>query len=117
MRTSVSLQPILLTHALHRSSCLLYRRPCDPDSKNRVPPSELEAFRRTHKLIGPSCLCAFLDGSDYTETRIGVVETASGYHGRDRFNVHGEYIAICAKQRCGYYCTCRALTRSDPFKV
>jgi hypothetical protein len=79
-----------------------FARPINPDTKQRVPPSELEAFRRTNRFRGPSCLCAFLDGGDYTEARIGIVESIE--RSGERSQLHGEYVAVCAKQRCGYYC-------------
>ncbi|KAJ3522554.1 hypothetical protein NMY22_g11844 [Coprinellus aureogranulatus] len=77
-------------------------RPCDPDTKARVAPSNLESYRRTHRFRGPCCLCALLDRTEYTEARIGVVETASEDSETGSPALHGEYVATCPAQRCGY---------------
>jgi hypothetical protein len=61
----------------------------------RVPPADLEEYRRCHKFVAPCCLCAFIDNVAMTESRIGVVGEASGE------NV-GQYMAECARKRCGY---------------
>ncbi|KAH6867823.1 hypothetical protein BKA70DRAFT_1242914 [Coprinopsis sp. MPI-PUGE-AT-0042] len=59
----------------------------------RVEPSSLEEYRRYYEFKAPSCLCALIDGVDYTESRIGVV------YGGER---GGTYAAECAQRRCGY---------------
>ncbi|KAF6744216.1 hypothetical protein DFP72DRAFT_857813 [Ephemerocybe angulata] len=77
--------------------------PCNPITEERYPPDELELQRRTHYFLGPSCLCAFLDGTDYTEARIGVVETLTEDPERNKPILNGEYVAVCAERRCGYF--------------
>ncbi|KAJ3543473.1 hypothetical protein NMY22_g3125 [Coprinellus aureogranulatus] len=77
-------------------------RPVDSESKRRLTPSEMESFRRTHWFRGPCCLCALLDGEGYTEARIGIVEVKTEDKDRNQSILHGEYVAVCAKQRCGY---------------
>ncbi|RXW13706.1 hypothetical protein EST38_g12148 [Candolleomyces aberdarensis] len=79
-----------------------YPWPYDAEMGRRLFPSEFEGYRRTHEFEGPSCVCAFLDGKDYTECRIGIVETLNGDRDRNLSTLHGEYVAICAEQRCGY---------------
>lgn len=59
----------------------------------RVEPSGLEEYRRHHELRAPSCLCAFADNVEYTESRIGIVQ--GGKQG-------GVYVAECERSRCGY---------------
>lgn len=64
----------------------------------------LEAFRRTHDFRAPSCLCAFLDDEDYSESVIGIVEVARGNaDGNHDSIMNGQYVAACARQRCGYF--------------
>lgn len=63
----------------------------------------LEAHRRTHHFRAPSCLCAYLDETDYTETVIGLVEVARGdSDGNHDSILNGQYVAICERRRCGY---------------
>lgn len=45
-------------------------------------------------------MCALLDRKNYTESRIGVVEVV--YNGQRETLPSGEYVATCAKQRCGF---------------
>ncbi|KAH6913009.1 hypothetical protein BKA70DRAFT_1422552 [Coprinopsis sp. MPI-PUGE-AT-0042] len=66
----------------------------------RVPPGELEEYRRCHNISNPCCLCAYINDSTYTETRIGVVGVSK--EGEDNKRTSGAYIAECAKQICGY---------------
>ncbi|KAF6760738.1 hypothetical protein DFP72DRAFT_843027 [Ephemerocybe angulata] len=75
----------------------------EPEDLVRVPASGMESLRRTHHFQGPCCLCAFLDGGVYTEARIGVVESLTSDGERNQSILNGEYVAVCAKQRCGYY--------------
>ncbi|KAJ2930846.1 hypothetical protein H1R20_g6239, partial [Candolleomyces eurysporus] len=79
-----------------------YPWPYDLEMGRRLFPSEFEGYRRTHEFEAPSCMCAHLDGQDYTESRIGIVETLNDDRDRNLSTLHGEYVAICAKQRCGY---------------
>ena len=82
---------------------LTHRRPVYPETGVRVAPSQLEAHRRSHEFQGPCCLCAFLDRRQYTEAEIGIVEIAGGNDGEKRTVLEGEYVAICAKRRCGFF--------------
>ncbi|KAJ3505634.1 hypothetical protein NMY22_g17511 [Coprinellus aureogranulatus] len=78
------------------------KNPWDPTLK-RVAPSDLEGHRRTHHFRGPCCLCALLDGEEYTESQISIVEVLSKDEDRNRHCViNGEFVAQCARQRCGY---------------
>ncbi|TEB34013.1 hypothetical protein FA13DRAFT_1789204 [Coprinellus micaceus] len=77
--------------------------PCNPNSEMRIPPCDLESFRRTNRFRAPSCLCAFIEGTVYTESRIGIVETVTDDTFRNQSVLNGEYVATCAKQRCGYF--------------
>lgn len=72
-------------------------RPYNAESGERVSPSMLEAYQRSHEFRAPCCLCAFIDDGEYTESEIGIVEA-----------VHptiltGQYVALCARRRCGYF--------------
>jgi hypothetical protein len=60
----------------------------------RVPPDELEEYRRCHTLRLPCCLCAYIDEVAYTETQTMILEK----HGSKT----GRYAAVCARGRCGY---------------
>ncbi|KAH6905058.1 hypothetical protein BKA70DRAFT_1226253 [Coprinopsis sp. MPI-PUGE-AT-0042] len=54
----------------------------DPALENaRVPPSDLEGYRRKHELKAPCCLCALMDDLPYTESRIGLAGTESSRTG------------------------------------
>jgi hypothetical protein len=61
----------------------------------RVRPSELRDYRESHRLLGPCCLCPMIDGNgpDYVESAI--YEVSLGLF-------RGEYVASCARERCGY---------------
>ncbi|KAH6877036.1 hypothetical protein BKA70DRAFT_1448285 [Coprinopsis sp. MPI-PUGE-AT-0042] len=61
----------------------------------RVAPDDLEEYRRCHVFLAPCCLCAYISGIRYTETRI-VVPEGSGA------GDSGTFVAECAQQRCGY---------------
>ncbi|KAH6916505.1 hypothetical protein BKA70DRAFT_1419406 [Coprinopsis sp. MPI-PUGE-AT-0042] len=68
----------------------------DPSLINaRVAPADLEEYRRCHRFVAPCCLCTFIDNVALTECRIGVVGEASG-------GSVGQYMAECARKRCGY---------------
>ncbi|KAH6918237.1 hypothetical protein BKA70DRAFT_1416243 [Coprinopsis sp. MPI-PUGE-AT-0042] len=68
----------------------------------RVPPGDLEEYRRCHNICTPCCLCAYINDANYVETRIGVVGVSEGGKVRDSTELSGAYIAECAKQICGY---------------
>ncbi|KAH6866071.1 hypothetical protein BKA70DRAFT_1454529 [Coprinopsis sp. MPI-PUGE-AT-0042] len=61
----------------------------------RVTPDDLEEYRRCHFFLAPCCLCAYINGVRYTETRIVVSDTSGEDNG-------GTFIAECAQRRCGY---------------
>ncbi|TEB17636.1 hypothetical protein FA13DRAFT_1720562 [Coprinellus micaceus] len=48
------------------------------------------------------CLCAFLEGHEYMEAEIGIVEVG-GVDGEKESILYGEYVAICTKRRCGFF--------------
>jgi hypothetical protein len=67
------------------------------ETGERVFPSDLLEYRRTHEFRGPCCLCASLDSSDasvYTEASI-FVAIVGPYTGR--------YVAACATDQCRYW--------------
>ncbi|KAJ3539560.1 hypothetical protein NMY22_g4685 [Coprinellus aureogranulatus] len=66
-----------------------------------VPPDALDRYRHTHHFKGPCCLCAFLDVSEFTEAKMGLLQTV-GLNGSLVANL-GQYVAMCAKERCGYF--------------
>ena len=61
----------------------------------RIHPSALNDHRISHRMLGPCCLCPMLDASapDFVEAVIDM--DPSGKHA-------GQYVAACAKDRCGY---------------
>ena len=73
-------------------------------------PSDLESHRQSHHIRAPCCLCAFEDsGSSYTETTVMVATCG---------RLSGEYVAACAKDRCGYlgnFCRSPAFVQSLDF--
>jgi hypothetical protein len=62
-----------------------------------VEPSELRNYRDTHQYCGPGCLCPLFEPLSrqpvFTEAAI-YLTTIGRYK--------GEYVAECAKARCGY---------------
>ena len=67
------------------------------DTGERVPPSDLLEYRRTHYFRGPCCVCASLDSSDtpvYTEASIFVAIVGPCI---------GKYVAACATGQCRYW--------------
>ena len=45
-----------------------------------------------------------MDDLEYTESAIGIVEEArpDSANGEAQLLLNGQYVAVCAKQRCGY---------------
>ncbi|KAH6913098.1 hypothetical protein BKA70DRAFT_1218101 [Coprinopsis sp. MPI-PUGE-AT-0042] len=92
--------PVILHWIADRGDIGIWSWPADPTTGGRIPPCELESYRRTHHFLAPCCLCAAQLDEDYTESRIGMVHVPSGEHGSF---LNGEYIAECAQRRCGYF--------------
>ncbi|KAJ7437911.1 hypothetical protein B0H11DRAFT_2359297 [Mycena galericulata] len=61
----------------------------------RVPPSEFDEYRRTHKFTFPCCLCALHDPTN-TITESAVFLVTSG-------TLAGQYVAACANGVCKYW--------------
>ncbi|TEB30834.1 hypothetical protein FA13DRAFT_1710106 [Coprinellus micaceus] len=81
-----------------------YPWPLDPETFRRLTPSRFQEVMRTHELRAPSCLCAILDHTDYSECKIGIAESIiSTEHGRSLSVLNGEYVATCASRRCGFF--------------
>ncbi|KAJ3518521.1 hypothetical protein NMY22_g13632 [Coprinellus aureogranulatus] len=97
-----SSRAVPLHYNVDTGALVQYSWPFDPEHRRRVLPCEMERFRRTHHFHGPCCLCAFLEGDGYTEARIGVVEAGDWDRDVSAAAIQGEYVAVCAKQRCGY---------------
>jgi hypothetical protein len=66
------------------------------DIGERVVPSDFEAYRLSHDIQGPCCLCPLLheDVGAFAEATMKMV--VRGRHA-------GEYAVMCAKDRCGYF--------------
>src|SRR5215472_8186851 len=75
-------------------------RPVDQDGGRHVLPSELQAYRRSHRFLGPSCICpAFLPitcGLLTRFTEAAIIMMTSG-------RLAGHYVVVCAYDRCGYF--------------
>ena|SRR5271170_3587759 len=63
----------------------------------RIPPSDLSDHRSSHRFLGPCCICPLLrpavQGCTFVEAAIFMAT-----HGR----LAGQYLAVCARGRCGY---------------
>ncbi|KAF6741165.1 hypothetical protein DFP72DRAFT_1084752 [Ephemerocybe angulata] len=67
---------------------------------SRSTPDNLDSHRLTHYYKGPCCFCAYVEASEYTEAKIGLLqEILSAGHPE----YVGNYAAICATQTCGYF--------------
>lgn len=84
---------VTLTSQPITSQCL--RRPVH--GEKRVAPSDLRKYRRKHQFLGPCCLCPLL-GPISEEPRFTEAAIYMAVFGR----YGGEYVAECAKSRCGY---------------
>ena len=74
---------------------ITFHRPVN-DRGERVTPSDFDAYRMSHDVLGPCCLCPFQhsDVGHFKESAIFMV-------GHGRFA--GEYVAACAEGRCDYF--------------
>ena len=65
----------------------------------RIQPSDLREHRRTHRLLGPNCLCPVLEAAepDFVESTIYVPTSGPWL---------GLYVATCARERCAYVGKC-----------
>ena len=72
-------------------------------NEERVTPDKLSAHRLTHMFLGPSCLCAFLDASNHKEAVMGLAQIVMDPESKHRGEYLGQYVAMCAEQRCGYF--------------
>ncbi|TEB18275.1 hypothetical protein FA13DRAFT_1803877 [Coprinellus micaceus] len=72
------------------------------ETDQRVKPPALNSLRLTHLFKGPSCYCAWLQGGRYTEAKIGLALRTGGPSGISDACL-GQFVAICAEQRCGYF--------------
>ncbi|KAH6879736.1 hypothetical protein BKA70DRAFT_1233586 [Coprinopsis sp. MPI-PUGE-AT-0042] len=59
----------------------MYHRPVNPETGERVVPSELKSHRRTHYFVPPCCLCAPVLSKMYVESYIAIVHIPSGRPG------------------------------------
>ncbi|KAH6890792.1 hypothetical protein BKA70DRAFT_1441694 [Coprinopsis sp. MPI-PUGE-AT-0042] len=95
-----SSSPAILQWISNRDNLGRWAWPANPETGERIPPSELESHRQTHHFLAPCCLCAIELNETYVESRIGLVLVPSGAHGSF---MNGEYIAECALRKCGYF--------------
>ncbi|KAJ3549637.1 hypothetical protein NMY22_g804 [Coprinellus aureogranulatus] len=95
--------PIPLHYNPSTKSLTEFFWPRDSESGAQVTPDMLETFRRTHKFRGPCCLCPLLDKSiRYMEAVIGFVDIARRDPYGNSSTFEGEFVAVCARHRCGY---------------
>ncbi|KAG1829737.1 hypothetical protein DFJ58DRAFT_737186 [Suillus subalutaceus] len=67
------------------------------DDGERVVPSDLVAYHKSHQFQGPHCLCLLLDEHDPCNHRkVAIVMVTRGPNA-------GEYLACCASSKCGYF--------------
>ncbi|OAX32109.1 hypothetical protein K503DRAFT_787415 [Rhizopogon vinicolor AM-OR11-026] len=67
------------------------------DDGERVVPSDLVAYRKSHQFRGPYCLCAITEDRDFNNHReAAMVMLTRGLNA-------GEHVACCALSRCGYF--------------
>jgi hypothetical protein len=60
----------------------------------RVTPTGLQEFRKSHEFRAPCCLCACQAiGGGYTESAVYIAEEGPNF---------GKYVAGCASRQCGY---------------
>jgi hypothetical protein len=62
-----------------------------------VKPSDLRTYREDHQFLGPGCLCPLMQPvtEEPTFTEAAIYLPVFGRYA-------GEYVAECAKSRCGY---------------
>jgi len=67
------------------------------EGNERVRPDALHNYRETHQFLGPCCLCPLLMlvSGEYHFTEAAMYVPIFGRYA-------GEYVAECAKSRCGY---------------
>jgi len=60
-------------------------------------PARLRKYHEVHQYLGPGCLCPLLEplGEEPVFTEAAIYLTTFGCY-------EGEYVAECAKARCGY---------------
>ncbi|KAH6879568.1 hypothetical protein BKA70DRAFT_1474922 [Coprinopsis sp. MPI-PUGE-AT-0042] len=97
---TLSTSPTILHWDSETGDLAPWKWPVDAVTGYRVTPSELEAHRRTHHFLAPSCLCASLFNEPYIESRIGLVHVPIKL--TPTSSLSGEYTAECATGRCGY---------------
>ena len=68
--------------------------------EKRLKPDALRNYRNTHQFLGPCCLCPLKFGPLKKDGEPCFAEAAIYMPGVGRYE--GEYIAECAKSRCGY---------------
>ncbi|KAF6749784.1 hypothetical protein DFP72DRAFT_852347 [Ephemerocybe angulata] len=77
--------------------------PCLEDGQ-LVPTDEMEQHRLEYYFKGPSCVCAYKLGVEYTETKIRLIESVNSNEEKIWYRPFvGEYIAECARGVCGYF--------------
>ncbi|KAG2744886.1 hypothetical protein P692DRAFT_20850060 [Suillus brevipes Sb2] len=94
-RVSNSTNVVLELDNETRKTLAVWSWPVDENGA-RVVPSDLVAYRKSHRFRGPRCLCAFLDDhkpNDHHEAAIVMLK---------RGPRTGEYVACCASSKCGY---------------
>jgi hypothetical protein len=70
------------------------QRPCV--NRVRVHPSELRAYRMSHRMLGPCCLCPLFDATNPDYVEAPMYMKPKGPHA-------GHYVASCVEDRCGYF--------------
>ena len=87
-----------VSQLLFYSTYRITNRPVNTDGE-RIPPSALSEHRLSHRFLGPCCLCPVITPAPrggWPEFIEAAILMATG--GR----LSGQYIAACARGRCGY---------------
>jgi hypothetical protein len=65
--------------------------------EGRIPPSEMQAYRTSHRMLGPCCLCPLMDAATPNFVEAAIYMATDGEEA-------GQFVARCAKDACGYSC-------------
>ena len=74
-----------------------YQRARPSSLEARIPPSEMQTHRISHRMLGPCCLCPLMDATKPNFVEAAVYMATDGEEA-------GQFVARCANDECGYFC-------------